>query len=216
MYDFNVSVHSKNDNGAYPRLINTQKYSATPATGNYFDIRIAATETPSALQLRFFRVSGMTGQPALKFGEIEIYPCSLTTNQAIVDSTAYFDVYKPSNLVDGNTNTYWETAPADCDGAFVTVDLGGLHNIEYISMHLPPLLTWEARTQAIEILTSRDGQTFTTIVARAEYLFDPATGNVVSITLDTPVEARYIKLLWSTNSSSRYGAQLSELYVYGK
>ena len=215
VYDFTVSVHSRSSTGAYPRRSNAQKYSASPANGNYFDIKLSSSEAPTALQLRFFRVSGMTGQPALKISEIKVYPCSLSTNKSIVDSTEYFDVYKPSNLVDGDNNTYWETSPSDCDGAFFTVDLDGVYNVKYISMHLPPLLTWEARTQAIEILSSRDGITFTTIVARAEYLFDPATGNTISITLDNPVEARYIKLLWSTNSSSRYGAQLSELYIYG-
>ena len=217
VYDFNVSVFNRKEvDGKFARSLNSITYSASPATGNYFDIKLSATLESSALQLRFFRVSGMTGQKTLEISDIAIYPCSLSTTQPIIDSTQYFDVYGPNNLVDGNENTYWETSPSDCDGAFLTVDLGAQYSISDIIMHLPPLLTWEARVQKIEILVSTDGTNWTTAVAATEYNFDPMTGNVNSIKFDTPVKAKYIKLLWSSNSSSRYGAQLSELYVYGE
>ncbi|MDE7439363.1 MAG: discoidin domain-containing protein [Clostridia bacterium] len=216
VYDFNVSVFNRKDtDGNFARSLNSITYTASPATGNYFDIRLSATLESSALQLRFFRVDGMTGQNVLEISEIKIFPCSLSTTKAVIDSTAYFDVYGPNNLVDGNDNTYWETSPSDCDGAFFTVDLGARYDVSDIIMHLPPLLTWEERVQRIEILVSLDGTNWTTAVAATEYTFDPVTGNVNSIKLNTPVSARYIKLLWSSNSSSRYGAQLSELYVYG-
>lgn len=217
VHDFKVSVFSRKEtDGNFARTLNSAVYTASPATGNYFDIKLSAKLESSALQLRFFRVDGMTGQQELKISEIVIYPCSLTTTKAIVGSTQYYDVYGPGNLVDGNENTYWETAAKDCDGAFFTVDLGAKHNISNIVMHLPPLLTWEARVQQIEIQVSLDGEHWTTAVAAAAYTFDPMTGNVNSVTLNTPVEARYVKLVWSSNSSSRYGAQLSELYVYGE
>ena len=216
VYDFNVSVFNRKEvDGNFARTLNAVSYTASPATGNYFDIKLSATLESSALQLRFFRVDGMTGQKTLEISDISIYPCSLSTTKSIVDSTPYYDVYGPNNLVDGNDNTYWETLPSACDGAFFTVDLGATHNITDIIMHLPALLTWEARVQRIEILVSTDGTNWTTAVAATEYTFDPVTGNVNSIKFDTPVSARYIKLLWSSNSSSRYGAQLSELYVYG-
>lgn len=216
VYDFNISVFNRREvGGNFARTLNAIVYSATPATGNYFDVRLSATLESSALQLRFFRVDGMTGQQTLEIGEIQIYPCSLSTTKAVIDSTQYFDVYGPNNLVDGNENTYWETAPSDCNGAFLTVDLGKEYDISYVIMHLPPLLTWEARTQSIEIMVSPDNKNWTTAVEKTDYDFDPMTGNVNSIEFKTPVKARYIKLVWSSNSSSRYGAQLSELYVYG-
>ncbi len=216
VYDFNISVFNKKEvGGNFARSLSSQIYTATPATGNYFDIKLSATLESSALQLRFFRVDGMTGQQTLKIGEIEIFPCSLTTTRPISDSTQYFDVYGPNNLVDGNEATYWETAPADCNGATFTVDMGAQHNIKYIVMHLPPVLTWEARDQQIEIQVSLDGTNWTTAIENTTYTFDPMTGNVNSIELTTPVAARYIKLVWAANSSTRYGAQLSELYVYG-
>lgn len=217
VYDFDVSVFNRKEvGGNFARSLNSVIYSASPATGNYFDIKLSATLESSALQLRFFRVDGMTGQKTLEISDIAIYPCSLSTTKSVTDSTPYFDVYGPNNLVDGNDNTYWETSPSDCDGAFFEIDLGAQYGISDIIMHLPPLLTWEARVQKIEILVSTDGAGWTTAVAATEYTFDPMTGNVNSIKLETPVAARYIKLVWSSNSSSRYGAQLSELYVYGE
>lgn len=217
VYDFNVSVYNKRDASLanMARTKSAQIYRATPATGNYFDIRLSSTLESVSLQLRFFRTDGMTAQKPLKISEIVIYPCSLSTTQAIKDSTPYYDVYGPNNLVDGNESTYWETSAADCNGAFFTVDLGATHDIQIIVMHLPPLLTWEAREQQIEILVSTDGVNFTTAVEKTNYLFDPIAGNVNSIELQTPVTARYVKLVWSANSSNRYGAQLSELFVYG-
>ena len=217
VYDFNVSVFNKKDTDAnFGRSLSAIVYTASPANGNYFDIKLSSSLESSALQLRFFRVDGMTGQKTLEISDIVIYPCSLSTTKSIIASTQYYDVYTPNNLVDGNDNTYWETSPSDCDGAFFTVDFGAQYNISDIVMHLPPLLTWEARVQKIEIQVSTDGTNWTTAVAATEYTFDPMTGNVNSITLNAPVAARYVKLVWSSNSSSRYGAQLSELYVYGE
>lgn len=217
VYDFDVSVFTRKEvGGNFARTLNAVRYTASPATGNYFDIKLSATLESSALQLRFFRVDGMTGQKTLEIGDIKIFPCSLSTTKSIVGSTTYFDVYGPINLVDGNENTYWETSPSDCDGAFLTVDLGAVYNVTDIIMHLPPLLTWEARVQRIEILVSTDGSDWKSAVAAADYTFDPMTGNVNAIKLSSPVEAKFVKLVWSSNSSSRYGAQLSELYVYGE
>ena len=69
----------------------------------------------------------------------------------------------------------------------------------------------------IEILFSLDGKEFASVVAPTTYLFDPQTGNKNSILLEEMKTARYIKLAWSSNSSlGGYGAQLSEIYVYGE
>lgn len=217
VYDFKLSVFSKDEpDGEYLRTLPSSSFNATPATGNYFDVQLSATLESSGLQIRFFRVDGMRGQKTLKISELKIYPCSLSTTKAILGSTAHYDVYDSNKLVDGDLFSYWETASSDVDGAFFVVDFGKQYTISNIVMHLPPLLTWEARVQRIEILVSSDNKNWTTIVEPTEYTFDPMTGNVNSITLDTPVAARYIKLVWSSNSSSRYGAQLSELYVYGE
>jgi len=55
------------------------------------------------------------------------------------------------------------------------------------------------------------------VVAPTTYLFDPLTGNKNSILMEEMKTVRYIKLAWSSNSSlGGYGAQLSEIYVYGE
>lgn len=236
VYDFNVSVFSKRStilNGEevvidekgevvtdkngntkaanFSRVLSNLTYSSTPASGNYFDIKLSASLTCTSIQLRFFRVDGMTGQQRLEISEIAFYPSSLSTTKS-VDATKHFDVYPADYAVDGNVNTYWE---AETQDAYFTVDLGAAYDVKYIVMHLPPVMTWPEKFQKIEIQTSTDGVNWTTAVEEKEYSFNPAKGNSNTIELATPVRARYVKLVFSSNSSG-YGAQLSELYVYGE
>ena len=86
---------------------------------------------------------------------------------------------------------------------------------------LPPSLNWAARTQNIEILVSDSNvaytasTVFTSIVSATNYLFDPTQGNRVTIEL-TPVNCRFFKLVINSNDvKAGYGAQLSEISVYG-
>lgn len=214
VYNFNVSVFVKKNETAtkFTRSLAAKTYTATPANGNYFDIILNSSLTCSSLQLRFFRVDGMTGQPRLKINEVAFYPCSLSTNKSILDSTAHYDVYDSLKLVDGNETTYWEAATQD---AYFTVDLGRAYDVKCIVMYLPPLMTWPVKQEKIAILISEDNINWTTLAEETEYTFDPSKGNSNEISLDTPVRARYVKLVFSYNSSG-YGAQLSELYVYGE
>lgn len=213
VYNFSVSVFiKKTETSNYTRSMTTSTYTSTPATGNYFDIKLSATLECTSLQLRFFRVDGMTGQPQLQINEIAFYPSSLSTTKPIVNSTEHYDVYTVGNIVDGNENTYWEAATQD---AFFTVDLGRSYDVRYLVMHLPPLMTWPEKHQKIAVLMSEDGENWVTVVEETEYAFDPAKGNSNVLELTTPVRARYVKLVFSYNDSG-YGAQLSELYVYGE
>lgn len=217
VYDFNIGVFVKRtaESASYARALSTSVYSVSPARGNYFDLKLPTNTSCVSLQLRIYRTGGMRAQEVPSFAEVAFYPSSLSTNKPITDSTPYYDVYTPDHLVDGNDNTYWEAELAE--GAFFTVDLGDVYNVKYIIMHLPALLTWEARTQGISIMVSVDNAVWTTVAEDKVYTFDPATGNSNSVMLDNAVAARYVKLVWSSNSSNgNYGAQLSELYVYGE
>ena len=63
---------------------------------------------------------------------------------------------------------------------------------------------------------STDNNNYRTVVEKTGYL-DPMTGNVNNIEFEVPIQARYLKLVWSSNTSiGGYGAQLSEIYVYGE
>lgn len=193
----------------------------SPATGNYTDIKIKS-QSYSGIQLRFFNEQGLMYPETLHFTEIEFYPTSLTFSKTVFASE-YEDVYVASNAVDGNTSSYFETKKGVWP-AYIAVDMGATYNIKYININLPPLMTWEKRTMNIEIQISTDawssGMTidqihFETLIAGKDYTFDPATGNVVAIVLDTPVQARFIKLVYKSNSAiGGYGAQISELSVF--
>ena len=77
-----------------------------------------------------------------------------------------------------------------------------------------PSSIWEPRIQEIAVQVSLDGESFTEVAAPDKYQFDAATGNRVRIDFDT-VEAAFVKLIFTLNSSSRTGgAQAAEICVY--
>jgi hypothetical protein len=119
--------------------------------------------------------------------------------------------YAPSNAVDGNTSSYWEST----DNAFpqwFQVDLGSAKSISRIVMDLPPSTSWGTRTQTITVQGSTDGSSYTTLAASAGYTFNPSTGNTVTVTF-SPAQVRYVKLTFTANTGWPAG-QLSELQVY--
>lgn len=121
------------------------------------------------------------------------------------------DVYVNTNVNDGKTDTYWESKgfPAE-----MTIDLGGSYSISTVAVLLNPSAVWEARTQEIAVLISTDGENFTEIMPANKYDFDPNTGNRVRIDFDS-VDASFVKLVFTMNSSSRTGgAQAAEIEVY--
>ncbi|MEU5942813.1 discoidin domain-containing protein [Micromonospora sp. NPDC047548] len=117
-----------------------------------------------------------------------------------------------ANAVDGDPNSYWES-PNNAFPQWWQVDLGTTATISRLVLRLPPATAWAARTQTLSILGSGDGATFTTIVGPADYRFDPATGNTVTVTLPTTT-TRYVRLNFTTNTGWPAG-QLSQVEVYG-
>ncbi|SCE85011.1 Pectate lyase superfamily protein [Micromonospora coriariae] len=118
--------------------------------------------------------------------------------------------YTAANAVDGNAATYWESA----NNAFpqtVTVDLGSARSVDRVVLKLPP--GWERRTQTLSVLGSTDGSSYATLAASAGRVFDPGTGNSVSIGLPAG-DRRYIRLS-ITGNTGWPAAQLSEVEVYG-
>ena len=114
------------------------------------------------------------------------------------------EVYGAANVVDGNPQTYWESA----NNAFpqwVQVDLGSAVAVRRVELALPP--SWEARTQTLSIV---DGTTV--LVAPAGYRFDPAAGNTVVVTAPGTA-VRYLRVLVTANTGWP-AAQLSGLRVY--
>ncbi|HWC82188.1 MAG TPA: discoidin domain-containing protein [Pseudonocardiaceae bacterium] len=137
------------------------------------------------------------------------------TNLALNKTTSasgYTQVYPPSNAVDGNTSSYWEST----DNAFPQwfgVDLGSAQSVTRLVLDLPPSTAWGARTQTFSILGSTDGSNFSTVVGSTGYTFDPATGNTVTISLPSTTSLRYLKLNFTANTGWPAG-QLSELQAF--
>ncbi|MFE1957784.1 discoidin domain-containing protein [Streptomyces sp. NPDC059479] len=120
--------------------------------------------------------------------------------------------YGPGNAVDGDSNTYWESA----NHAFpqwIQVDLGSTQPVKRIVLSLPPNPAWTARTQTLSVLGATDNTPFSPLTSQAAHAFDPATGNTVTLPVASGLSARYIRVQFTANTGWPAG-QLSGLSVY--
>ncbi|MEV4636778.1 CARDB domain-containing protein [Actinoplanes sp. NPDC049548] len=122
------------------------------------------------------------------------------------------DVYAAGNAGDGNASTYWESA----NNAFpqwLQVDLGQSLSVNQAVVKLPPATAWQTRTQTLSVQGSTTGSSFTDLKASADYTFNPATGNTVTVDFGAAT-TRYVRLRITGNTGWPAG-QVSELEVYG-
>lgn len=130
-----------------------------------------------------------------------------------IASGAHTDVYVNTNVNDGKTDTYWESKgfPAE-----MVIELEETCTIATVAVCLNPSSAWEPRIQEIAVWVSQDGEAYTEASAALKYQFDPATGNRIRMDF-TPVQAAYVKVIFTLNSSSRTGgAQAAEICIYGE
>ena len=128
-----------------------------------------------------------------------------------VMSGAHTDVYVDRNVNDGKTDTYWESKgfPAE-----ITFDLQGSYTVSTVAVCLNPSSIWEPRIQEIAVQVSADGEAFSEVAASEKYQFDAATGNRIRIDFEA-VQASYVRLIFTMNSSSRTGgAQAAEICIF--
>ncbi|WP_329379152.1 CARDB domain-containing protein [Streptomyces sp. NBC_01716] len=115
-----------------------------------------------------------------------------------------------SNVTDGSQASYWE-GPDNAFPQTLRVDLGANVAVDQVVLKLPT--TWEARTQALGVQGSTDGNTYSTLSASQGRLFTPASGNTV--TIDFPsTGVRYVRLN-ITGNTGWPAAQISEFGIYG-
>ncbi|GAA2603986.1 discoidin domain-containing protein [Paractinoplanes durhamensis] len=127
-------------------------------------------------------------------------------------ASSYADVYQAPRAGDGNADTYWESQ----NNAFpqwLQVDLGAATQVNQAVLKLPPATAWATRTETLTVAGSTDGSSFSTLKASAGYVFNPASGNTVTIDF-TAAAARFVRLTFTANTGWPAG-QLSELEVYG-
>lgn len=129
---------------------------------------------------------------------------------AVASSTAYSFV--ASNATDGSVATYWEGAAGSYPNT-LTVSLGLDANITSIVLKLNPDTAWSTRTQTFSVLGHALGSTsFTTLLASANYSFNPSTGNTVTIPVTGKVSD--VRLNFTANTGSSAG-QVAEFQVIG-
>ncbi|MFA3873400.1 CARDB domain-containing protein [Streptomyces sp. MMCC 100] len=119
--------------------------------------------------------------------------------------------YPAGNATDGQQATYWE-GPAGTFPEWLQVDLGTARDVDRVVLELPA--GWESRTQTLSLRGSTDGSTFHTLDASDGRAFGPAQAGTVAIGLDSPSEARYVRVDITGNTGWN-AAQLAELEVYG-
>ncbi|MFD9424684.1 MULTISPECIES: CARDB domain-containing protein [unclassified Streptomyces] len=190
-----------------PSEANTVSIDLTSATTRYLRIRVTANTGWDAAQLSEVEVYGENGS-----GPVDPPPVgtNLARNKPI-EATSTTQNYVAANANDDSTATYWESAGFPSG---LTVKLGANADVTAVVVKLNPDQVWGARTQAIEVLGREQAASgFTSLKARADYAFSPATGqNTVTI----PVTGRYadLRLTFSSNTGAP-GAQVAEFQVVG-
>ncbi|MFD7401565.1 discoidin domain-containing protein [Streptomyces sp. NPDC059866] len=127
-------------------------------------------------------------------------------------ATGHQDVYTPGKAVDGDANSYWESA----NNAFpqsLTIDLGSAQAVRRLVLKLPPSPAWGARTQTFSVQGSTDGSSYSTVVGSQGHRFDPATGNTVTVSLPSGTNLRHLRLHVTANTGWPAG-QFSEVEAY--
>lgn len=119
--------------------------------------------------------------------------------------------YPAGNATDGQQATYWE-GPAGTFPEWLQVDLGTARDVDRVVLKLPA--GWENRTQTLSLRGSTDGATFHSLDASDGRAFGPERAGTVAIDLDTPAEARYVRVD-ITGNTGWTAAQLAEVEVYG-
>jgi hypothetical protein len=139
-----------------------------------------------------------------------------TTNLALgqpATASSSYETYVASNVTDGNTSSYWESADGAAYPQTISVNLGSVQSIGSITLDLPPSSAWSTRTETLSVLDSTNGSSYSQIVGSAGYTFNPSTGNTVTINLPSGTSAQYVELSFTGNTGWS-AAQLSEFEVF--
>ncbi|WP_432149531.1 CARDB domain-containing protein [Streptomyces sp. bgisy029] len=119
--------------------------------------------------------------------------------------------YPAVNANDGQVNTYWE---ANGHPSNLTVKLGADADLQSVVIKLNPDPIWSTRTQEFQVLgRTQSGTGFTSLKARAGYVFNPAT-NRNTVTVPVSGRAADLQLQFFSNTGAP-GAQIAEIQVFG-
>ena len=119
-----------------------------------------------------------------------------------VTVTSVTQVYAGTNAVDGNDNTYWESASGFPQS--IIIDLGSVQTVSSVVVKLPPPAAWATRTQTLTDGREHERHHLRQLAGPTVYTFNPATGNTVTITFP-PTQVRYVRITFTSNSGSAGG-----------
>ena len=197
-----VNLQSITTSGDFARTTNCDGSLAAGATCS-----VTVTFTPTAAGTRSGSLTVNSTSTSLSGTGFD--PAGNLAASRPTSETSHNQGFVAANAVDGNPDTYWESA----NNAFpqsLTVDLGSTMSVSRIVLKLPP--AWPTRTQTLSVLGSTDGTNYGTIVGSATYTFNPATGNTVTIPF-TATTRRQLRITITANTGWPAG-QLSEVEAY--
>ncbi|MFJ4970072.1 CARDB domain-containing protein [Streptomyces sp. NPDC088755] len=137
-------------------------------------------------------------------------PTDLARGKSVTASGSHGG-FPVANANDGQVNSYWES---NGHPAILTVKLGADADLRSVVIKLNPDPVWATRTQEFQVLgRTQNGTGFTSLKARAGYVFNPATNqNTVTV----PVSGRVADLqLQFFSNTGAPGAQVGEIQVLG-
>jgi hypothetical protein len=140
-------------------------------------------------------------------------PGSAGTNLAKgrpITSSSHVFTFVATNANDDDVTTYWEGATYPNT---LTTQLGANADISSVVLKLNPASAWGTRTQNIQVLGREQGASgFTNLVAARDYVFNPASGNTVTIPLSGRVADVQLRI---TSNTGAPGGQVAEFQVFG-
>ncbi|MDX6209176.1 MAG: hypothetical protein QOE24_1567, partial [Frankiales bacterium] len=192
----------------------TNNCGTSVAAGASCTVNVTYTPTASGTTTGTLNVNGSNPVSVSLSGTVSTSGGGSTnlSTGATMTANSTQQTYVASNANDSNANTYWEGAGAYPQ--WLRVDFGSVKSVSSVTVTVPPASTWAARTQTFSVEGSADGTTWTTLSASAGRVFNPSTGNTVTIALPASSTARYVRLSFTGNTGAT-GGQVSEFQVFG-
>ncbi|MFD0201733.1 MULTISPECIES: discoidin domain-containing protein [Saccharothrix] len=127
-----------------------------------------------------------------------------------ITASSHVFTFAATNANDDDVTTYWEGAAYPNT---LTTQLGSNADLGSVVLKLNPASAWATRTQNIQVLGREQSATgFTSLVAARDYVFNPGTGNTVTIPLTGRVADVQLRITANTGAP---GGQVAEFQVFG-
>ncbi|MFF8009790.1 CARDB domain-containing protein [Streptomyces parvus] len=219
-----VSVQGSTDGENFSSLAAGSAKSFSPDSGNSVTLDVEG-------EARYLRVqvTGNTGWNAAQLSEVEIYGEAddtdpggpggpgeppTGTNLALrkpIEASSTTQNYVAANANDGSTSTYWEAGGTN---STLTTSLGADADITGVVVKLNPDAAWSNRSQSIQVLGRKAGESsFTSLKARADYAFSPS-GNKNTVVIPVSGRVADVRLQFFGNTGAG-GGQVAEFEVVG-